>query len=54
MKELSLNKLVNLEGGKFWGKEESCTTAGCATTCYETTYRFWFKSTKLSRVTFDC
>jgi hypothetical protein len=36
MKELSLNKLENLVGGKFWG--ETCTTGSigggdCITTC---------------------
>ena len=54
MKELNLNQLENLEGGKFWGKETVCTTAGCATTCYTNTYRFWIRSTKLESLTINC
>lgn len=51
MKELSLNKLENLEGGKFWGQDcEEWKTmgigSGCATqTCR--TKRFWF-TTKIT------
>ena len=55
MKELNVNQLENLEGGKFWGSSESCTTAGCATTCYTSKYRFWIRTSKrLSRLTISC
>lgn len=41
MKELSVNKLENLEGGKFWGK--TCTTYTILGKCYENCkiQRFW-------------
>lgn len=45
MKELSLEKLENLEGGKFWGKDcgQKYSIAG---SCYQNcTYRvFWVKT----------
>ncbi len=60
MKELSVNKLENLEGGKFWGwGEEKCTTkisGGCKTiTCYKTYRIFWIGTkTKLSKFEVNC
>ncbi|WP_175418914.1 hypothetical protein [Aureibaculum algae] len=45
MKELSLEKLENLEGGKFWGKEDVNVYSedGCTKTTYRRRYAFWIK-----------
>ena len=43
MNELSLDKLENLQGGKFWGNEDSCVYGTCSRTCFTSTYRFWFR-----------
>jgi hypothetical protein len=42
MKELNVNQLENLEGGRFWGSETNCVYGDCTKTCYKTKYRFWF------------
>ncbi|MEN8126050.1 MAG: hypothetical protein ABFR32_13085 [Bacteroidota bacterium] len=46
MKELSFEKLENLEGGKFWGwGPETCVTSydsvGSCTTCTSHYYALW-------------
>lgn len=46
MKELSVNKLESLEGGKFWGWSDwDCSTSvgvgGECTTCTRTYSTFW-------------
>ncbi|RPD91221.1 hypothetical protein EGM88_14890 [Aureibaculum marinum] len=51
MKELSLEKLENLEGGKFWGNDKTCgDTYEIAGSCYRNctkSYRmFWIKFNK--------
>ena len=55
MKELSVNKLENLEGGKFWGSERHCVYGTCTKTCYKTKYRLWFAtSTELASFDYTC
>lgn len=47
MKELSVCKLENLEGGKFWGTSVSCSQSysiepgSCYQTCTVTYNAFW-------------
>ncbi|WP_408025362.1 hypothetical protein [Tenacibaculum sediminilitoris] len=56
MKELSVNKLENLEGGKFWGTTETChdeydASSGCTTTyCDYVTQRFWIVTERLNHI----
>ena len=58
MKELSLEKLENLEGGKFWGwGDETCVTSvgpsgESCTTCTSHYYVLWVVVD--SNVTVDC
>jgi len=47
MRNLSLNQMENLQGGKFWGSVETCNTAKIGNTCYKICvvkqYIFWIK-----------
>ena len=46
MKELSVNKLQNLEGGKFWGSEcyWTVSASGCTATRWCDYYVFWIRT----------
>ena len=41
MKELSLNKLEEVKGGKFWGTENVCQNVGYFCYCEHTYYVLW-------------
>lgn len=63
MKELNVNQLENLEGGKFWGRTVSCgqtysiEPGSCYVNCRVTYQVFWVvtydSGTELSGITCD-
>lgn len=45
MKELSVNKLENLEGGDFWSTDSQCSQLSDGSYYRQTVrHRFWFKT----------
>ncbi|MFV0376705.1 MAG: hypothetical protein ACK5JD_05300 [Mangrovibacterium sp.] len=45
MRELTLEKMENTLGGKFWGSDSGC--GGCSNgfkTCWSTYYIFWMNT----------
>jgi hypothetical protein len=57
MKELSLNKLENFEGGKFWGSKCYTTSSsdGCTVTSWCDYYVFWINiGTEVQDVQYIC